>query len=272
MMKEVKSHSDNVNWVVMNRDNVPMGHKVLPAIWAMRRKRDIVTCAVYKWKAPLNIHGGKQVKGLNYWDTYAPVALRAAIRMMLATATLKGWATKQMDFVLAFLQALVETDLYMVIPTGFRMQNGDKGKFLKLRNNLYSQKQAGGVWDLFLTNGLIKMGFVQSLNDPCVFWRNSVIAVIYIDNAIITSPNESLVNETIKEIGNNFDITHKDLVDIFLGVKIVCYKALEIISFMQPHLIQSILEDLDSTESQIKGRYYTVAKSYAMIQGESRAQ
>jgi hypothetical protein len=43
MMKELKSHTDKENWLVMDRKDVPSGHKVLPAVWAMRRKRDIAT-------------------------------------------------------------------------------------------------------------------------------------------------------------------------------------------------------------------------------------
>jgi hypothetical protein len=248
MEQEVNSHSDNVNWIVMNREDVPDGHTVLPAIWAMRRKRDISTRAVYKWKARLNIHGGKQVKGLNYWDTYAPVASWAAIRIIMAIATLRQWKTKQMDFVLAFPQAPVETDLYMEIPTGFGMQSGATNKVLKLQNNLYGQKQAGRVWNLFLIEGLAKIGFKQSLHDPCVFWRDYVILIIYTDDTIITGPNEGHIDRAIKQIGECFNITHKPSVEDFLGVKITRDYEAKSIKYTQPHLIDSILNDLELTE------------------------
>jgi hypothetical protein len=68
MVQEVNSHSDNVNWKVVNREDVPEGHTVLTAIWVMRRKRDIAIREVNKWKVRLNIHGDKQIKGLNYWN------------------------------------------------------------------------------------------------------------------------------------------------------------------------------------------------------------
>jgi Reverse transcriptase (RNA-dependent DNA polymerase) len=125
-----------------------MDTKVLPAIWAMSKKRDIESQAVCKWESRLNIHGGKQVKGLNYWDTYAPVASCAAIRVVLAIATLQQWKTKQGDFVLVFSQAPVETDLCMEIPTGVGMEIGETNKVLKLQNNFCGQKQAGRVWNL----------------------------------------------------------------------------------------------------------------------------
>jgi hypothetical protein len=65
MQKEVAAHTDNGNWVIMSRAKVPKGEKILPLIWAMLRKRHIDTQEVYKWKARLNIHGGKQFYGVH---------------------------------------------------------------------------------------------------------------------------------------------------------------------------------------------------------------
>lgn len=69
MEVEIQAHTDKRNWVVVKRVDIPPGHKVLPAVWAMRRKRRIDTQEVYKWKARINLHGGKQEKGVNYWET-----------------------------------------------------------------------------------------------------------------------------------------------------------------------------------------------------------
>jgi hypothetical protein len=85
----------------------------------MRRKRRIDTREVYKWKARLNIDGSKQTKGVNYWETYAPVATWSSIRLILIHTLLNGWCTRQIDYVQAYLQANIETDLYMEIPKGF---------------------------------------------------------------------------------------------------------------------------------------------------------
>jgi hypothetical protein len=92
----------------------------------MRRKRRIATRQVYKWKARLNIDGSKQVKGVNYQDTYAPVASWSTIRMVLTMAILKSWPTKQIDFVMAYTQADVENDImYMKIPKGFEVDDAE---------------------------------------------------------------------------------------------------------------------------------------------------
>jgi hypothetical protein len=64
MGKEIQSHVANKNWILILRSDVPPGKSILPAVWAMRRKRDKETRQVYKCKARLNIHGGKQLKAL----------------------------------------------------------------------------------------------------------------------------------------------------------------------------------------------------------------
>jgi Reverse transcriptase (RNA-dependent DNA polymerase) len=139
MIEEVQSQTDNDNWEVVSRTKVPVGTKVLPAVWAMQRKRRIATQEVYKWKARLNLHGGKQKYGLNYWETYSPVVTWATVRMMLILVTLNKWASRQVDFVLAFPQADIECPLYMEIPRGFQSEGSRKKNCLLLKKNVYGQ-------------------------------------------------------------------------------------------------------------------------------------
>jgi Reverse transcriptase (RNA-dependent DNA polymerase) len=188
--------------------------------------------------------GGKQEHGIKYWDTYAPMALWAFIRMILIIEVLQKWKSKQLDFVLAFPQAPVETDLYMAIPPGFSISGNKRDKVLKLKNNLYDQKQYGQVWNWFLSEGLIQLGFKQSMHDPCIFWRDKTIIVIYSDTRI-TGPNKQLIDEVITDIGSRFEITHKNTFDDFLGVKLIQNEAEGTIEFIQPQLIDSILNDLN---------------------------
>ena len=119
MEKEVEMQERNNSWELVRKKTLPQGMPILPAVWAMRRKRRIATQEVYKWKARLNIDGSKQEKGVNYWESYAPVASWSTIRLILILAYLEGWSTKQIDYVMAYTQADCETDLYMKIPKVF---------------------------------------------------------------------------------------------------------------------------------------------------------
>jgi Reverse transcriptase (RNA-dependent DNA polymerase) len=157
---------------------------------------------------------------------------------------LTKWETRHLDFVLAFPQAPVETDLYMEVPAGFKVNGNPKEYALKLVNNLYGQKQAGRVWNKYLTKGLQELGFQQSESDPCISWRKSVILVIFTDDTVVTGPNPNDVEQAIHDIGHKFKITSQPKVDDFLGVKIIRHHETGQIEFVQPHLIDSILHNL----------------------------
>jgi Reverse transcriptase (RNA-dependent DNA polymerase) len=165
MEDEVQAQTNNGNWVVVEKDTLPPGTRILPAVWAMKRKRRILDGTVVKWKARLNVDGGKQVQGLDYWETYAPVASWSTIRMVLVIAVQNKWTLRQLDFVQAFPQAPIEAELYMEIPRGFNVNGNRSTHVLELLRSVYGQKQAGRVWNEYLTQGLIKMGFTQSKHD-----------------------------------------------------------------------------------------------------------
>jgi hypothetical protein len=84
----------------------------------MRRKCDLTTNKVIKHKARLNLHGGKQVYGMNYFETYALVVTWFAIRLMIVFGIIFCWALWQVDFAMAYPQAPVEADIYMELPQG----------------------------------------------------------------------------------------------------------------------------------------------------------
>ena len=73
IIKEFNRHLDKNHLKVVSRDTIPDGRKVLPMVWSMRHKRDVVTNQVTKYNARINSHGGKQEFGVKFFETYAPV-------------------------------------------------------------------------------------------------------------------------------------------------------------------------------------------------------
>ena len=244
--------------------------KVLPAVWAMRRKRRITTGEVYKWKARLNIHGGKQEYGINYWETYAPVISWTTIRLYLILSILNKRVTRQIDFVLAYPQAEIECDLYMEIPKGFKTPTGNnKTHCLLLKRNLYGQKQAGRVWNEYLHDGLIARGFTQSKVDMCLYYhkQHDVNLLIYTDDGILTGKSDTDIDNVLalmkRPAGKEqqlrpFDLTDEGTITDYLGVKVE-HLPDGSIKLSQPHLIQQVIDDL-GFNSKTKGKA-TPAKS-----------
>ena len=245
IIKECDAHSDNGHWEVWERANVPKEQDVLPAVWAFKRKRRIDTREVYKYKARLNIHGGRQKHGVNYWETYSPVVNWFSIRLCLIMTLIFGWKTRQIDFVLAFPQADVECDLFMQLPRGLTFEGVHRSTHcLKLIKNLYGQRQAGRVWNNHLVDGLVnKLKFQQSKVDECVFYRGTTILLIYVDDGILCGASAAEIRTIIKELSDLYNVTDEGEMDTYLGVKIT-RPTPDTIELTQPHLIQQILDDM----------------------------
>ena len=243
MVKEVTTHTERGHWEIMSRSGVPEGTDVLPAVWAMKRKRKILTREVYKWKARLNVHGGKQKLGVNYWETYAAALKWSSIRFFLTQIVINSWHTRQIDFVLAYPQADVECDLYLEIPQGFTFNGERKTHCLKLLKNLYGSKAAGRVWQQHLFRGLADIGFTQSDTDECVFYRNRTIFMVYTDDGILCGPDKNDIDACLTELSQRFEITDEGDIDEYLGVKITTLTTGQI-TLTQPHLIGSIISDM----------------------------
>ena len=149
VVKEINGHVDNEHWQLVKRDSVPDDVQIVPSVWSLRRKRNLTTNEITKHKARLNLHGGKQIYGMNYYETYAPVVTWFAIRLMIIFGILFHWSLRQVDFIMAYPQAPIEMDIYMELPQGIETAEGSsKDHVLKLLKNIYGQKQAGRVWNL----------------------------------------------------------------------------------------------------------------------------
>lgn len=249
MAKEVNDHEERGHWKMIPMSEVPEGEKVLPSVWSMKRKRRVLTGEVYKHKARLNLHGGKQEHGVNFWETYAPVVTWCAIRLVLILSLLRGWKTRQIDFVLAFPQADIEVPMYMSIPDGFHLNGRRDTHCLKLLKNIYGGKAAGRVWNQHIHKGLMERGYTQSKVDHCTYYKGQTILLLYVDDGIFAGPDDDEITEFIKEIREKrhysakFDISDEgDLTD-YLGVNVTKLPDGRI-KLSQPQLIQKILTDL----------------------------
>jgi hypothetical protein len=211
---------------------------------------------VYKWKARLNIDGSKQIKGVTYWDTYAPVASWPIIRLVLTLAIVNNWHARQIDYVQAYPQADAGTDnLYMEVPKAFELKGCTPREYvLHIKKNIYGGKNAGRIWNQHLVKHLIRAGFEQSKVDECVFYYKSAVYVLYTDDSILTGPNIVDIEgamESMKRVG--LRITDEGDVGDFLGVLIERSNDGSI-KLSQPHLIDSILKDLRLNSSNVKSK------------------
>jgi hypothetical protein len=175
VVQEVNGHVNNNHWRLTKCSKVLSDVEVAPSVWSQQCKRDITTNKIKKYKARLNLHGGKQVFGLNYYKTYAPVVTWFSIRLLIVIGIIFCWPLCQVDFIMAYPQGPIKYDMYTELPQGIQISEGDsKDYVLKLLKNIYSQKQTGHVWNAYLVDKLFSIGFKASLINDCVFYRDNI--------------------------------------------------------------------------------------------------
>ena len=169
MVKEIEDLNAAEVWELRERVRIGKNKKVIKAIWSFKRKR-LPDGTYLKHKARLCAHGGTQIAGEHYWDTYSPVVQWMTLRFLMTVSQVLGLSSHSTDFTLAYTQEPIDIDIYLELPGGFKIEREDKIKFmLQLKKNLYGLKQAGLSWFETLWDHLLKQGFTQSASDPCLF-------------------------------------------------------------------------------------------------------
>ena len=111
IMKEIVGASEERHRPTVDTD-------ILPSIWAMFQKRNLMSKKGKGHNARLIIHGGKQVYGSNYFKTYALVVTWFAIPCMTILAIFLAWAMQQISLAQTYAQASIECDISMELPSG----------------------------------------------------------------------------------------------------------------------------------------------------------
>ena len=251
MIKEVTAHTEKGHWEVVRKATVPWGNKPILAVWSMKRKRDPAG-DIIKWKARLCAHGGMQIHGVNYWDTYSPVVSWSTVRLVLILALVLGWHTRSLDFVLAYPQADVKTDIFMRPPQGCDFPGFDTNRhLLKLKKNLYGLKDAGLTWHEHIKKGLVDRGFKPSSVDPCLFTKGKVILILYVDDCVLVSPHEKDIDAVVTSLKEDFNLTDEEgPVRDYLGIRIERIPGTNKVALTQPRMIHRCLQliGLDADE------------------------
>jgi hypothetical protein len=230
MQQEILALLRQRTWTRVAREEVPpnpdgTARKILKGTWAFKLKR-LPDGTPLKYKARYCCRGDMQTEGVDYFDTYAPVVQWSTIRLVLTLALQHGWSTRQVDYTNAFAQADIQEEVYIEPPRGFTGKDG-VNKVLKLRKSLYGLKQAPKTFFDKLRSGLLERGFTASNIDPCLFMKQDMICVVYVDDTILCGPDETALEAEIKGLGvhnlekrHAFQLRNEGEVGDFLGIRI----------------------------------------------------
>jgi hypothetical protein len=212
VVKELEAHRSNKHWKLVKRCKISNA-SAIKAICSFKRKQR-PDGSLLKHKASLCVHGGMQIHGENFWDTYAPVVNWISIRMMLTLSVIHKLYTTSIDFTLAFPQAETDVTIYMEVPIGCVVPEGDYVCLLLI--NIYGLKQATRTWFEFLWDALIEeeanggFGFKQSVVDPCIFHKEGITVIVWVDNCLIFTKNKNLADTLIKDLQSQFTLKEEE--------------------------------------------------------------
>ncbi|KAH9685562.1 Integrase catalytic domain-containing protein [Citrus sinensis] len=249
MQEELNQFERNNVWELVPK---PEHQSVIGTKWVFRNKMD-ESGVVVRNKARLVAQGYNQEEGIDFDETFAPVARLESIRMLLAYACHKDFILYQMDVKSAFLNSYILEEVYVKQPPGFENEKFPNHVY-KLLKALYGLKQAPRAWYDRLKNFLLENDFSMGKADTTLFVKHKnqdiLIVQIYVDDIIFGSTNELLCKEFSSCMSKEFEMSIMGELKYFLGLQIKQNK--ERIFINQAKYVKDLLKRFGIDDSKTK--------------------
>lgn len=241
MEEEIRALEANETWEITS---LPPGRKPIGCRWVykVKLKHD---GSVERHKSRLVAKGYSQKEGVDFVDSFSPVAKVVIVRIILALAAANGWGLHQLDVNNAFLHGFLEEELYMEPPEGYgRIKPRQVCKFKK---SLYGSKQASRQWNVELTRQLHAYGFKQSSYDHCLFVLKTteyrIILLVYVDDILLTRTSEEEIEKMKRFLDAKFTVKDLKTAKYFLGLELT--RSNEGLFVNQRKYVLDLLEDVN---------------------------
>ena len=234
MNKELDALEQNDTWAITQ---LPPGKTAIGCKWLYKTKYN-PDGSIERHKFRLVILGCRQQFGVDYSETFAPVAKMTTVRTLLAVAAKEQWHAIQMDVTNAFLHGDLMENVFMKLPQGYiglgcRIQQtkdpnlipvADSNLVCKLKKALYGLKQAPRQWFHKLSCTLLQSSFTQSKSDYSLFYRINTTSItlilIYVDDLLICGNNLADIDSLKTMLSSVFHMKDLRPVRYFLGIEI----------------------------------------------------
>ena len=171
----------------------------------------------------LVVKGYAQIYGVDFSETFAPVARMETIRMLLALVAQNGWILHQMDVKSAFLNGFLEEEIFVEQPEGFVCQ-GQEDKVYRLIKALYGCRQAPRTWYSRIDTHMLNLGFTKSLSEATLYVKKAdgeiLIVSLYVDDLLVTGSSLNQIEKFKDEMKNVFEMTDLGQMTFFLGMEV----------------------------------------------------
>jgi hypothetical protein len=228
-------------------EDAPPGANIIGSKWVLKAKKDAAGNVV-RYKARLVAQGFSQIGGVDYDDTYAPVAKLASTRAVIAMANRLGMEMHQIDIKGAYLNGELNANevLYMQHPPGYKAPDAGT-RVLRLVKTLYGLKQSGRRWYQKLSSVFMSLGFKQCAVDQAVYFRavatkgELTVVVVHVDDCSIVATTIRLVEELKAGLRKHFEVTDLGELHWMLGIEVKRDRPGRIVHLSQRAYIDAIL-------------------------------
>jgi transposase InsO family protein len=218
MEREIHSIHQHGTW---HLTMLPPGRTPITTKWIYRIKTH-ADGSPAKLKARLVARGFQQREGLDFDETYAPVAKYNTLRTLLAIAGHRGWTVRHLDVATAFLNGQLQEDVYVVQPQGF-VDPTRPHHVCKLDKALYGLRQSPRCWYLNIDTRIQRLGLTKSTADPNLYYYHGesrvALLLLYVDDVYIFGDHPSKLTEMAQELMGAYDMTDMGTLGHSLGLE-----------------------------------------------------
>ena len=221
MEEEMVALKKNVTWELLP---LPEGKKAVGCrrVFTVKHKAD---GSIERYKARLVTKGYTQSYGLDYQETFAPVAKLNIVRILLSLVANQNWQLVQFDVKNAFLHGELSEEVFMDPPPGIP-EYSNTPLVCKLKKALYGLKQSPRAWFGRFTKSMKNFGYKQSNADHTLFVRQGKTTglIIYVDDMIVTGADHDGITSLQKYLASEFEMTQLGDLKYFLGIEVAWSK------------------------------------------------
>ena len=218
MNAELLALEQNHTWTVVD---LPHGKTPIGCRWVYKIKYK-ADGTIERYKARLVAKGYTQMEGIDFFDTFSPVAKITTVRVLLTIAAIKGWHVEQLDVNNAFLHGDLQEEVYMTLPPGISSSN--PSQVCRLQKSLYGLKQASRQWYSKLSSFLLSLGYVQSQADHSLYAKSEnshfTTILVYVDDIVVAGNSLMEIHNVKALLDKQFKIKDLGNLRYFLGFEI----------------------------------------------------
>lgn len=217
--EEMEALLKNNTWTLVP---LPEGKRTVGCRWvfSVKHKAD---GSVDRYKARLVAKGYTQTYGVDYQETFSPVAKLNTVRVLLSLAANLDWPLHQLDVKNAFLHGELKEEVYMEVPPGYTTLSKTE-MVCKLQRALYGLKQSPRAWFGRFSLAMKKYGFQQSNSDHTLFLKHKLgkvtALIVYVDDIIITGDDVEEMSQLQKQLATEFEMKNLGGLKYFLGIEV----------------------------------------------------